>query len=57
MRQAAAYGVGILAQCGPSQAQESLEQFMSELAKVVEGPLGRGEPNPEQIEATENAIR
>jgi len=47
----------MLAQCGPAKADEALKQFLSELAKLIEGPLGRGDPNPEQIESTENAIR
>jgi hypothetical protein len=57
VRQAAAYGVGILGKCGPQAAQPVLGSFVDNLAKVIEGPLGRGGDNPELVEATENAIR
>ena len=57
VRQAASYGVGILGKCGPQAAQQMLGPFVEQLAKVIEGPLGRGGENPEQVEATENAIR
>ncbi|CBY21088.1 unnamed protein product [Oikopleura dioica] len=56
VRQAASYGVGILGKCGPQAAQQMLGPFVEQLAKVIEGPLGRGGENPEQVEATENAI-
>ena len=57
VRQAAAYGIGILAKSGPSEANDSLKEFVSALGQLIEGPLGRGDSNPEQIESTENAIR
>ena len=57
MRQAASYGIGILAKSGPPEADDSLKEFITALARLIEGPLGRGDPNPEQIESTENAIR
>ena len=34
-----------------------MKEFTEALAKLIEGPLGRGDSNPEQIESTENAIR
>ena len=57
MRQASAYGVGILAKSGPAEASASLKEYLAVLAQIIEGPLGRGDSNPEQIESTENAIR
>ena len=57
VRQASAYGVGILAKSGPSEAGDSLKEYLGVLAQIIEGPLGRGDNNPEQIESTENAIR
>jgi len=46
-----------LAKSGPSEANDSLKEFVSALGQLIEGPLGRGDSNPEQIESTENAIR
>ena len=57
VRQAASYGIGILALHGPAEADAALKEFLNGLAQLIEGPLGRGDPNPEQIESTENAIR
>ena len=46
-----------MAKSGPSEANDSLKEFVSALGQLIEGPLGRGDSNPEQIESTENAIR
>jgi len=56
VRQASAYGVGILAKSGPAEASGSLKEYLTVLAQIIEGPMGRGDSNPEQIESTENAI-
>ena len=45
-----------MAKSGPSEANDSLKEFVSALGQLIEGPLGRGDSNPEQIESTENAI-
>jgi hypothetical protein len=53
VRQAAAYGCGIMAQFGGETFAEACKEAMPRLALIVANPEARGEDN---ISATENAI-